>query len=113
MNEQEKLKEAVAFFNIFKETAANNIGMIHGFPNWTRKMDFVIDGDDILIKIPAALIKYGDYDRISRSKKRKEADMLMQRKKYTFLEFVIKKSVSIYVAPSKKIISGFSKSRGE
>lgn len=106
------LARQVNFFNIFKETAANNMGLIHGFPNWANKISFTTQGDDLLIKIPPILIKKGSYETISRSRRKKEADNFMRKKTYTYLEYVIKTTCSIYAATLEKqvaTVGGFYK----
>lgn len=106
------LEKQVKFFNIFKETAANNIGLIHGFPSWVNKMHFTTQGDDLLIHIPPALINKGNYERISKSKRKKEADMFMHKKTYTYLEYVIKMSCNTYATTLEKkvaTVGGFYK----
>ena len=101
------LEKQVKFFNIFKETAANNMGLIHGFPNWANKISFVTQGDDLLIKIPPVIINKGGYENISKSKRRKEADAFMKKKTYTYLEYVIKTTWSVYAATiEKQVASG-------
>lgn len=102
------LERQVTFFNIFKETAANNIGLIHGFANWTNKMSFTIQGDDLLIKIPPVLVRNGGYAKISRSKRRKEADDFMKRKEYTYLEYVIKMTCTVYATLEGKQLAQFN-----
>ncbi len=106
------LEKQVKFFNIFKETAANNIGLIRGFPNWVNKMYFTVQGDDLLIHVPAILVTYGTSDRISHSRRKKEADVIMKRKTYTYLEYVIKNTCMIYAATIEKqvaTVGGFYK----
>ena len=106
------LEKQVKFFNIFKETAANNIGLIQGFPNWVSKMSFTVQEDDLLIHIPPALVTYGTSDRISRSKKKSEADKIMKKKTYTYLEFVIKNACMVYASTIEKqvaAVGGFYK----
>ena len=106
------LEEQVRFFNLFKETARNNIGIIHGFPNWVNKMSFVIENDDLLIKIPPALIIRGGYEKISRSRRKKEIDFFMRKKEYNYLEFVIKTTCSLYASIKEKklaTVAGFYK----
>lgn len=96
MNNQ-KLKEHVEFFTIFKEIAINDMGLMHGFKNWAYKIDMISDGDDLLITIPPVLIiRGGD---ISRSSKKPIIDYRMDgRKNYTYIEYVIKRSCDKYAA---------------
>ena len=72
------LYNQIQFFNIFKEQARNNIGIIHGFPNWCNKISYEIDGDDLLIHIPDTIMKRGSYEVISRSRRKKEIDNIMK-----------------------------------
>lgn len=99
------LEKQVKIFNIFKETAANNIGLIHGFPNWTNRIYFTTEGDDLLIHVPPVLINRGGYEFIEKSKRRKEADKFMRKKTYTYLEYVIKTTCSVYAATIEKQVS--------
>lgn len=99
------LGEMVVFFNIFKETAANNIGFMHGFPNWVNKMSYNILSDTLAITIPPVLIKRGTADILAKSKRKKENDEFMKKKNYTYIEFVIKKSIDIYALSKKKTVS--------
>lgn len=103
------LEKQIKFFNIFKETAINNIGLIHGLPSWAKKISYTIEGNDILIKIPSALIIYGTSKRISHSKRKSEIDKIMKKKKYTYLEFVIKNSCIIYASSIEKQVGDFYK----
>lgn len=99
------LEKQIKFFNIFKETATNNIGLMHGFPNWVNKMYFTSEGDDLLIHVPAILVTYGTPERISHSRRKKEADKIMKKKTYSFLEFVIKNSCIIYASTIEKQVA--------
>ena len=92
------LEQKATFMKIFKETAANNMGLIHGFPNWANKIDFSFEGDDLLIKIPPLLIVKGTYERISKSKRKAEVDDFMRANEYTYLEYIIKMSCNIFAA---------------
>lgn len=103
------LENQIKFFNIFKETYRNNIGLIQGFPNWTNRINFTIDRDDLLIHIPPVLIRFGTEERIARSKRKAEADMIMNNKKYNYLEFVIKNSCIIYASTIQKQVKNFYK----
>lgn len=95
------LYKQIKFFNLFKETAANNMGIIHGFPNWANKIRYEIEEDDLLIIIPPLLIKRGGYEYISKSKRKEEVDSFMysisKAKKYTFIEYVINLTCDIFV----------------
>lgn len=107
------LEKQVKFFNIFKETAANNISLIKGFKHWANKIYFTTNGDDLLIHVPGVFIKYGSNERMTHySKRKKEADNVMGKKTYTFLEYVIKTSCMIYAAGLEKqvaTVGGFYK----
>ena len=87
---------------------------MHGFPNWVSKMSFVIEGEDLLIKIPPILVTYGTAERISHSKRKAETDKFMRKLNYTYLEFVIKTACNIYAASLEKkvaVVGGFYKKR--
>lgn len=109
------LEICTLYFNIFKETAANYIGIIHGFKNWTNKMNFVINGSDLAIKIPPVLVEHGTYDYIKKSRKREEIDSFMEVGKkfrsstYTYLEFIIKMTSVKFAAQMGKQVTKFYK----
>ena len=110
------LYNQIQFFNIFKEQARNNIGIIHGFPNWCNKISYEIDGDDLLIHIPDTIMKRGSYEVISRSRRKKEIDNIMKEftGKYSFLDFLLKITFDIYIGIyyKDKTVSSFSIKRG-
>ena len=102
-----ELEKQVKFFNIFKEVATNNLSLIQGFKKWTDKIYFTIEGNDLLIHVPAVLVKYGNSERMFRSKKKNEADKIMKKNNYTYLEFVIKNSCMIYASTVGKQVGNF------
>lgn len=109
------LETCVLYFNIFKETAVNNIGIIHGFKSWVNKMNFVINGSDLVIRIPPVLVNHGSYDYIKRSRRKQEIDTLMEvgkpfrSKTYTYLDFVIKMTNQKFAAQMNSQVTKFYK----
>lgn len=107
----DNISNMILYFNIFKETAANNIGIMHGFSNWTNKMSYTIDGKDLLIKIPPVLIRNGTYKKISHSKRKKEIDTYMGKQGYTYLEFIMKKATDLYAQTKDKTVVSLNKKK--
>lgn len=107
------LNRMIAFFNVFKETSANEIGIIRGFANWTYKMSYSIEGGDLRIHVPPVLVKRGTPEIISHSRRKPEVDEFMKRKKYTYLEYVIKRSIDIFAQKNEKKVTSMSVKKGQ
>lgn len=105
----DKVSEMISFFNIFKETAVNNIGIIRGFRNWVAKMDFTIEGNDLIVRIPYVLYKRGTPEIISHSRRKKEIDEIMGKKNYTYIEVIIKMTADKYAAIKNKRVTSIRK----
>ena len=109
------LEVCVLYFNIFKETAVNNIGIIQGFKSWVNKMNFVINGSDLVISIPPVLVNHGSYNYIKKSRRKQEIDTLMEvgkpfrSKTYTYLDFVIKMTNQKFAAQMSGQVTKFYK----
>ena len=104
-------EEQVLFFNILKETAANNIGIIRGFKNWVVKMDFTFEEDDLVVRIPYVLVRRGTPEIISHSRRKNELDELMGKSTYTYVEIIIKMAAEKYAAIKQMKVTSFRKGR--
>ena len=103
------INNMIIYFNIFKEISANDIGLIRGFANWTKKMSYYIDGYDLVIKIPPVLIKRGTPEILSHSKRKKEIDYYMNKGNYTYVEYLIRKATDLYAQRLNKIVYDMQK----
>ena len=99
------ISKMVLFFNILKEEAVNNIGVIRGFRNWMNKMDFVIKENSMEVKMPYVLIRRGTPEIISHSKRKKELDEIMQKTDYTYFDLIIKLACDRYANMQQKYVS--------